>query len=137
MERIIRYQGAIIRNGQILLIKQRFGMEYECWNIPGGGQEDNESEEQCIVREMKEETNLDVKVECLLIDGPSHRHSQYHRFKTYLCTPIGGKTKPDDIECTDVRWFDLHDVTEESRKEINSDTTNVMLQRIRKALGYA
>ena len=85
---------------------------------------------------MKEETNLDVKVERLLIDGASHPHSPYQRFKTYLCTPLGGTAEPDNMESIDVWWFDLHDMSEKNRKVINSDTTLVMLQRIRKALGY-
>jgi 8-oxo-dGTP diphosphatase len=72
LPRTIHYQGAIIRDGYILLVKQRAESGYEWWNVPGGGREANETEEQWIVREVKEETNLDVKVVCLLIDGPSH-----------------------------------------------------------------
>lgn len=137
MEHVTRYQGAIVRDGHILLVKQRFGSVYECWNVPGGGREGNESEEQCVIREMKEETNLDVRVERLLIHGPSHPHSPYRRFKTYLCTPIGGEAKPDGIESIEVGWFGLLVATKVDPGVINSETTTVMLQRIRKALGYA
>ena len=56
MKRVVRYQGAVVRKGHILLVRQRFGSEYECWNVPGGGREDEETEEQCVVREIKEET---------------------------------------------------------------------------------
>jgi len=136
MERTIRYQSAIIRDGFILLVKQRGEDGYEWWNVPGGGREADETEEQCIVREVKEETNLDVKIECLLIDGPSHPHSPYRRFKTYLCTPMGGDPKPDDTESHDVRWFDLSDESQLTLKTLNNETSCVMLQRIRQALGY-
>jgi len=77
---------------------------------------------------------MDVRVEGLLIDGPSHRHSPYQRFKTYLCTPIGGNIKPDDTESIDVRWFDLNDKSQCSLEVLNNETSFVMLQRIRKAL---
>ena len=48
----IRYQGAIIRNQHILLLKQiehASGRSY--WQIPGGGIEPHETEEQCVQRE--------------------------------------------------------------------------------------
>ena len=56
MKRVVRYQSAVVRKGHILLVRQRFGGAYECWNVPGGGREDDETEEQCVVREIKEET---------------------------------------------------------------------------------
>jgi 8-oxo-dGTP pyrophosphatase MutT (NUDIX family) len=137
VKRVVRYQGAVIRDRCILLVKQRFGGGYECWNVPGGGCEDDETEEQCVVREIKEETNLDVRIERLLIDGPSHPHSPYRRFKTYLCTPIEGHASPDDVESVEVRWFDLSDPSQLSLEALNSDTAYATVQRIRQALGYA
>ncbi len=134
MDRTTRYQGAIIYDGHILLIKQRGNGGYEWWNIPGGGREANETEEQCVIREMKEETNLTVQIECLLIDGPSHRHSPYQRFKTYLCTPTGGSIRADGAESIDLRWFDINDDSQMNLEVLNNETAYVMLERIRKAL---
>jgi len=134
MEHSIRYQGAIVCNGHILLVKQRGASGYEWWNVPGGGREEDETEEQCVIREIKEETNLTVKIECLLIDGPSHRHSPYQQFKTYLCTPIGGISIPDGKESIDIKWFDLNDETQVSLEVLNNETAYVMIGRIRKAL---
>ncbi|MBN1140117.1 MAG: NUDIX domain-containing protein [Anaerolineae bacterium] len=136
MKRVVRYQGAVVRERHLLLVRQQFGSEYECWNVPGGGREDDETEEQCVVREIKEETNLDVRIERLLIDGPSHPHSPYWRFKIYLCTPIEGHTSPDNVESVEVRWFDLSDPSQLSREALNSDTAHATVQRIRQALGY-
>ena len=136
MKRVVRYQGAVVRDGHILLVRQRFGGEYECWNVPGGGLEGDETEEQCVVREIKEETNLDVRIERLLIDGPSHPHSPYQRFKIYLCTPVEGHARPDTTESVDVRWFDLSDPSQLRPEALNSDTASATVQRIRQALGY-
>jgi ADP-ribose pyrophosphatase YjhB (NUDIX family) len=130
-----RYQGAVIQNGKILLIKQHFASGYECWNVPGGSREKNESEEQCVKREIKEETNLDVVIECLLIEGLSHRHSPYKRFKTYLCTPVTGQARPDGLESVEVAWFDLQDAANTSLAILPNETAYVMVQRIRSALG--
>ncbi len=59
VDRTIRYQGAIIRDDHLLLIKHReheSGREY--WILPGGGRESDESEEDCVKRELQEETGL-------------------------------------------------------------------------------
>ena len=63
MKKTIRYQGAILRDAHILLVLHREhmgGRSY--WLLPGGGREDCETEVECVIREMKEETGLDVKV---------------------------------------------------------------------------
>ena len=135
MGRKIRYQAAVIRGTHILLVKQGTSGVYEYWNIPGGGREEDETEEQCVIREVREETNLEIKVEHLLIDGPSHRHSQYQQFKTYLCTLVAGEAQSDGIECNDVGWFDLTVASQWQLATANNETSFVMLQRIRKALG--
>ena len=49
MTRRIRYQGAIVRDDHLLLIKHRehtSGHAY--WVIPGGGREEGETEEECV-----------------------------------------------------------------------------------------
>ena len=45
--------------GRILLIKRR---DNELWALPGGGHDVGETIEQTAVREVKEETGLDVEV---------------------------------------------------------------------------
>ena len=38
------------------------------WTLPGGGWEENETLEQTAIREVKEETSLDVEIERLLFE---------------------------------------------------------------------
>ena len=85
MTRSTRYQGVIIRDHHILLIKQTehaSGRSY--WLIPGGGIEPDETEEMCVQREMQEETCLHVHAAYLLLDEPSIAGESYQRRKTYL-----------------------------------------------------
>ena len=89
MSRIVRYQGAVIRDDSILLIKHRehaSGRDY--WVIPGGGREGDETEEACVRREVREETCLDVLVQRLLLDQPERPGGMHQRLKTYLCLPV-------------------------------------------------
>ena len=95
MSERIRYQGAIIRDDQILLNKHRedeTGRTF--WIIPGGGQESGESEEACVQREMRGETHLDVRVERLMLDERIEPDAFYQRTKTFLCRIISGEPSP-------------------------------------------
>ncbi|MFA5994556.1 MAG: NUDIX domain-containing protein, partial [Parcubacteria group bacterium] len=46
------------KNRVLLVLRQ----DYDLWNLPGGGLEKGESPWQGVVREVKEETGLDVEV---------------------------------------------------------------------------
>lgn len=146
MARHTRYQGAIIEDHHLLLIRHRehaSGRSY--WVIPGGGMEPGETEAQCVEREMKEETRLDVVVEGLILDEPGSPGEVYRVRKTYLCRPIGGKAQPGyepeieaaaDYAISEVRWFDLQD-EEAWDEELRQDRiTFRQVIKIRQALGY-
>lgn len=55
----VRVSAIILRDNKILLIHRRKNGE-EYWVFPGGGVEDTETAEKGIIREVKEETGLDV-----------------------------------------------------------------------------
>jgi ADP-ribose pyrophosphatase YjhB (NUDIX family) len=61
MQRMIRYQGAIIQDDHILLIQHRHHADgHSYWLLPGGGLEGEETPETCVQREVREETHLHV-----------------------------------------------------------------------------
>ena len=146
MTRHTRYQGLIIHDHHVLLIKHlehATGRSY--WVIPGGGLEGDEQEEQCIIREMKEETNLDVIVERLIFDEPGHPDGVYQWSKTYLCSPIGGVASPGyepepeaaaNYSISEVSCFDLRDESTWSTELREDPITYPQLIRLQKKLGY-
>jgi 8-oxo-dGTP diphosphatase len=141
-----RYQGAFIKDHQLLLLKQlehARGRVY--WQIPRGGIEPDETEAQCVQREMLEETGLSVQVDSLLLDEPSAPDAIYQRWKTYRCAILAGEAHPgsepeaiyaDAYSFTEVGWFDLrYLVTWNKRIEADS-YIYAWLQRVQEALGY-
>ncbi len=60
------------RPGHVLLVKHTYGKLN--WELPGGATEPNESVEQTVVREVREETGLDVIAEPItgIYDNPAH-----------------------------------------------------------------
>ena len=120
MKRHTRYQGAIVHENKLLLIKAVELASNELYYlIPGGGREDGESEEECVRREMLEETHLQVRVERLLVEREAFPGDQtYQRYKTYLCRVAGGEAspgwEPEDAAAPlstmlEIVWFDLND----------------------------
>ncbi len=146
MDRIIRYQGAIIRDDQLLLIQHRehaSGRTY--WILPGGGREEYESEEECVRREMLEETGLNVSIERLLMEDSDLPEGIYQRYKTYLCRVISGEAKPGYepeeeasswYAISQVRWFDLKDPVSWLGELEQDKFTLPLVRRIRSVLGY-
>ncbi|MCP4405784.1 MAG: NUDIX hydrolase [bacterium] len=117
-QRTIRCQAVVMYQDRILLIKHlnhHSGQVY--WWLPGGGVEANESPEEAVVREVKEETHLDVTVHTLLSKKTDEaRKHDYHTYMTYLCHPQTDAARPGS-ECEsslvhsilDVAWYPLWD----------------------------
>lgn len=61
----IRVTGILVEDEKILLVKQKVS-DKRNWSLPGGKLEQGETIEQGIIREMKEETGLDVEIIRLL-----------------------------------------------------------------------
>ena len=146
MERHTRCQGAIVRDHHLLLIAHQIhdtGRKY--WLVPGGGIEEGESEEECVVREMREETNLEVRVERLLLVDTDIPLGAYKFLKTFLCTIVSGEPQPGyepEVNAssiygiTDIAWFDLRDETLWDGVMKLDEITYPQVKRIQKALGY-
>ncbi len=145
MNRSTRYQGAIVRDQQVLLIQHRtHGGGRSYWLLPGGGREDGETEEECVAREMKEETSLDVNVERLLMEEPA-LPGLYTSIKTYLCTVLSGEAQPGyepepesaaSYQIAAVRWLDLQDEGDWGEMIIADPFTYPTLKKIQEILGF-
>ncbi len=48
----------IVRTGQILFVKRKYEPRIGLWSLPAGFMEHTESPEECVIRELQEETGL-------------------------------------------------------------------------------
>jgi ADP-ribose pyrophosphatase YjhB (NUDIX family) len=145
MSHSIRYQGAVLRNDHILLIQHReHAGGHSYWLLPGGGREEGETETQCVVREMKEETGLDVRVERLLLDTIEPLGSDTQQRKTYLCSILDGEARPGYepepeaaaiYSITQVGWFDLRDEVSWGKMVTSDPFTYPEMKRLQAVLG--
>ncbi len=73
------------------------------WHIPGGHVEQNESHEDAVRREMKEETNLDVEI--IEKIGEAYIAHRMLQVSWFLCKPLSNDLKSGS-DLTDVRWME-------------------------------
>ena len=85
----VRVTGVLIENNSLLLLEQNTESDRK-WSLPGGKVELNETLEQALVREMKEETGLDVSVGDLLYVCDNILEDKHIIHITFLCKKIGG-----------------------------------------------
>lgn len=104
---------AIIRDerGHVLLIRRGDGRG---WSLPGGIMEPGERIADCVVRETREETGLEVEPLRLvgIYSDPAFMQitfpngDQAHLVSaTFECRVVGGRLRPDGEESLEVAYF--------------------------------
>ncbi|MEM0139514.1 MAG: NUDIX hydrolase [Ferroplasma sp.] len=114
--------GVIVNDGMVLLAKRRDEPDKGKWAIPGGKLKLNETLSEGLIREIKEETKLNVTVGRLLgITESISKHFHYIIFD-YLCTVISGQPEASS-DATDLKYFkmdELDNSVNESTREFIS-----------------
>ncbi len=83
---------AIIIQGKSILVIKRVKTHEIYWVFPGGQVETDESREEAMVRECKEELGVEVKVEELLFERPFELEGEEKQMEYfYRCSIIGGE----------------------------------------------
>jgi len=102
--------GIVIKGGKVLLSKQ-FGNKFD---IPGGGLDLGERLEECVIREIKEETGIHVKNPKLLavresFFWPSHGDNKAYQsiMFYYSCEYVGGKLSTDGFDEWEKQYAEL------------------------------
>ena len=85
----IEVVAAVIKNGNHILCVQRNYSKYDYisykFEFPGGKVEPNETNEEAIIREIKEELNLDIKIDKHIITV-NHTYPDFRiSMHTFLC----------------------------------------------------
>ncbi|MGW4729103.1 NUDIX domain-containing protein [Streptomyces shenzhenensis] len=110
-------------SGRVLLLRHRMWPPEKPWGLPTGYANKGEEFQKTIVREVKEETGLDVKVGRLV-----HLKSGYKlRIEVaYEALVVGGSLTLDTFEILEARWVtptDLPEGTQESHRQLINGTT--------------
>lgn len=101
----------IVADGKVLIVKRKYDPLAGQWSIPGGAVELGETLEDCVAREMQEETGLEIAVGPVVevfdrITRDENGGVRYHFVLVdYLCWPVGGALKAGS-DVADARFVD-------------------------------
>ena len=106
--------GVIVKDGKLLIVKNARGFTKDKWDLPGGFITYPDSPATSLIREVKEETGLDVKPRKLFHvgTGTSELANMYFISFFYVCDVAGGDLMPDPDEISAVEWVDLETAIE-------------------------
>jgi len=109
---VISCVGAVITDeqGRLLLIKRGHEPGAGLWSLPGGRIEPGETDAEALVREMREETGLEVEPGPLLgaVRRPAGDGAVLD-IRDYAATVTGGTLIPGD-DAADARWVGAADL---------------------------
>lgn len=103
--------GIILNDNKVLLAQRKQGkhLEYK-WEFPGGKVEDNEEDEEALVRELKEEFNIDVKVENYITENVYEYKEKTICLKGYTVKYLSGNFLLNDHE--QIKWVSKDKIME-------------------------
>ena len=91
------------KNGKILIAQRNFKKSQGgLWEFPGGKIELNETKEEAIIREIKEELAIDIKVDNYIGEKEYRYPEKTINLIALKCSQIGGKIKVKEHE--KVEW---------------------------------
>ena len=106
MPLVIVVAGALIdADGRVLITKRPNGKEMAgLWEFPGGKIEEGETPEQALIRELKEELNIETKGSCLApLSFASHQYEKFHLLMPlFICRRWWGNILA--LESQEVLW---------------------------------
>ncbi len=113
-------RAAIFKDGKILLVHEN----NRTWSLPGGWCDVLESVKSNTLKEVREETGLEVKASRLIAVQDRNKHNEpiyaYGVCKVFvLCELVGGGFK-ENIETTEIKYFSLEELPENLAKEKTS-----------------
>jgi len=111
---------AVIKNeaGQILIAKRNqpdLPEEHNKWEFVGGGIKFGEDPKEALVREVKEESGLDVKIirlmpKILTQNWENQSPKRHIIILTYECETVGGQLKAGEDEILEIKFINSKDV---------------------------
>jgi 8-oxo-dGTP pyrophosphatase MutT (NUDIX family) len=109
---VVRYEA---ERPQLVVGSRRRERDTRTWTLPKGTPDGHETVEETALREVAEETGLDVRItgplgaiEYTFVKSGTRIHNTVHYF---MMEPVGGDLARHDHEFDEVRWIDFDEAS--------------------------
>ncbi|MBR0471134.1 MAG: (deoxy)nucleoside triphosphate pyrophosphohydrolase [Methanosphaera sp.] len=119
---------AIIQDGEkFLATKRGYGEFKGLWEFPGGKIEENETREEALIREIKEELTCDIKIKKFLLTVEYDYPTFHLVMHCYLCELLSEFTL---LEHDDYEWLNRDNILDVEWLEADISVVNYLLTKI-------
>ena len=125
----IKVVAAIIqKENKILATKRGYGEFINMWEFPGGKIESGETKEQALVREIKEELNIEISVDKFAIDNEYQYPNFYLFMSCFMCSIKEGSI--EFLEHNDGKWITKEDLNTLNWLPADIDAVNYLKENM-------
>ena len=105
----------ILSGDELLLVRHTYGRS--AWTLSGGGFKKNETKEEAVKREVKEELGLSITPQYL---GGFTHNSEYKIDTVFCFVARMEKKKPeiDHLEIKDAKWWNINNLPKDHSKNL-------------------
>ena len=132
---VVGVGAVIVDHDRVVLVKRAHEPLKGEWSLPGGAVEVGETLAEAIVREVHEETGLEVSVGPIIevLDrvhrGADGRIDYHFVLLDYVCTAVGGLLTPAS-DAADARWVAVADL---ASYQLSDAATRVIVKALEMA----
>ncbi|WP_400198901.1 (deoxy)nucleoside triphosphate pyrophosphohydrolase [Methanobrevibacter smithii] len=125
----IKVVAAIIqKENKILATKRGYGEFINMWEFPGGKIESGETKEQALVREIKEELNIEINVDKFAIDIEYQYPNFYLFMSCFMCSIKEGSIEL--LEHNDGKWITKEELNTLNWLSADIDAVNYLKENM-------
>lgn len=114
-------------NNEVLCAQRGYGSLAGKWEFPGGKIESGETDQQALIREIKEELDIEINV----CDFIKEVYNEYQNFnvilRVYRCEYISGVI--NDTEHKSLKWMKISDIEELDWAEADKPIVATLLNK--------
>ena len=125
----IKVVAAIIqKENKILATKRGYGEFINMWEFPGGKIEPGETKEEALIREIKEELNIEINVDKFAIDIEYQYPNFYLFMSCFMCSIKEGSMEL--LEHNDSKWITKEELNTLNWLSADIDAVNYLKENM-------
>jgi 8-oxo-dGTP diphosphatase len=118
----------VFKDGKFLITQRKQDDSFGgFWELPGGKKEPTESLEECVIRELKEELDIEVEIRHFFRILTYHYPQRSVRLNVFFCSHKSGE--PRKIECQDLAWVFPKDLPSYKFPDADQDLVRELARR--------